>query len=73
VDEIFDAGEPRVMNSAKRFTLENERINSEVSKETGTGHSLLFQTRVQGWEAHNSPTHFAKYAANAAIRTLTAK
>lgn len=73
IDEIFDSGEPRVMNSARRFTLENERTNAELAKQIGTGYGSAFPSRVAGWEAINSPRHFAKYAASAAIQTLTRK
>lgn len=73
VDEIFDAGEPRVMNSARRYALANERASAELAKEAGTRTGPLFQNRVPGLDWLNSPTQFAKYAANAAIETLTLK
>jgi hypothetical protein len=73
VDEIFDAGEPRVMNSARRYEMENERVNSEVSKHVTTQYGAAFPSRVPGLEGINSPRHFAKYAASAAIQTLTVK
>jgi hypothetical protein len=73
VDEIFDSGEPSVMNSARRYALQNERVSAELSKEASTRHGPLFQTRVPGLDWLSSPSQFAKYAANAAIDTLRPK
>jgi len=73
VDEIFDAGEPQVMNSARRYALENERANAELAREAGSRTGPLFQNKVPGLDWLNSPTQFAKYSANAAIETLSVK
>ncbi|MBI4658814.1 MAG: hypothetical protein HY735_08225 [Verrucomicrobia bacterium] len=73
LDEIFDAGEPRVWNSARRYAVENERTHAEFMKQAGTKHGVALPTRVMGLEWLNSPSHFAKYAANAAIETLVTK
>lgn len=71
LDEVFDAGEPRVWNSARRYAVENERTQAEFTKLAGTKYGSAFSSRVTGLEWINSPRHFAKYAANAAIETLT--
>jgi hypothetical protein len=71
IDEVFDAGEPRVWNSARRYAVENERTQAEFTRLAGTKHGSAFPSRVTGLEWINSPRHFAKYAANAAIETLT--
>jgi hypothetical protein len=73
VDEIFDSGEPRIMNSARRFALENERTSAELSKEASTRHGPLVGNRVPGLDWLTSPTQFARFAANAAVETLTVK
>ncbi len=73
LDEIFDAGEPRVANSVRRFALENERTNAELTKQMGTKYGPAFSGRVFGLEWINSPLHFARYTANAAAETLMPK
>jgi hypothetical protein len=70
LDEVFDAGEPRVWNSARRYAVENERTQAEFTRLAGTKYGAAFPSRVTGLEWINSPRHFAKYAANAAIETL---
>ncbi|MBI2949664.1 MAG: hypothetical protein HYY23_18675 [Verrucomicrobia bacterium] len=70
LDEVFDAGEPRVWNSARRYAVENERTQAEFTRLAGTKHGAAFPSRVTGLEWINSPRHFAKYAASAAIETL---
>lgn len=73
VDEVFDAGEPRVANSVRRFALENERTNAELTKQMGTRYGGAFNSRVFGLEWINSPRHFARYTASAAAQTLSLK
>ena len=73
LDEMFDAGEPRIWNSARRYAVENERTQAEFTKLAGTKYGGAFTTRVSGLEWLNSPRHFAKYTASAAIETLVAK
>lgn len=73
LDEVFDAGEPRVANSVRRFVLANEQANAELTKEIGTRYGSVFNSRVSGLEWINSPRHFARYTASAAIETLTPK
>lgn len=73
LDEIFDAGEPRIANSVRQFALANERTNAELTKQVGTRYGSAFNSRVTGLEWINSPRHFARYTASAAIETLTPK
>jgi hypothetical protein len=73
LDEVFDAGEPRVWNSARRYSLANERTHAEFTKQAGTKDGAILPTRVVGLEWLNSPRHFARYAASAAIETLVMK
>ncbi len=73
LDEVFDAGEPTVANSARRHALGTDRKNAEFTYQTGTGSGALFSSRVPGWEWLNSPRFFAGYTVSAAVKTLTAK
>lgn len=73
LDEVFDAGEPAVANSARRHALETDRKNAEFAYQAGTRHDAVFTSRVPGWEWLNSPRFFAKYTANAAVATLSMK
>jgi hypothetical protein len=54
-DEVFDGGEPPVINSARRYAIENGRTSPQLAKHPG----LL-----------NSPRDFAQFAAYAAVQTL---
>ena len=73
LDEVFDAGEPSVSNSARRHALEAERNNAEFTQQSATGYGSVFSSRITGWEWLNSPRFFAKYTANAAVATLIVK
>jgi hypothetical protein len=73
IDETFDAGEPAVVNSVRKYVLENERTNAEFSNEVRTKPGALWSTKVSGLEWLNSPRQFARYAANAAVSTLSIK
>lgn len=71
IDEVFDAGEPAVINSFRRYVLHNERINAEFNQEIRTRPGTLFSTRVTALDWLNSPRQFARYTADAAIETLS--
>lgn len=58
VDEIFDASEPSVVNSARRYQLTREQLPSGLSD----SRSIL-----------NSPSGFGRYAANSVFQTLPAR
>lgn len=55
VDEIFDASEPGVVNSARRYQLGREQLPASLSD----SRSIL-----------NSPSGFGRYAANSVFQTL---
>lgn len=55
VDEIFDASEPSVVNSARRYQLTREQLPSSLAD----SRSIL-----------NSPSGFGRYAANSVFQTL---
>lgn len=54
-DEIFDASEPSVVNSARRYQLTREQLPSALAD----SRSIL-----------NSPSGFGRYAANSVFQTL---
>lgn len=58
VDEIFDASEPTVVNSARRYQLSREQLPASLSD----SRSIL-----------NSPSGFGRYAANSVFQTLPAR
>lgn len=58
VDEIFDASEPSVVNSARRYQLIREQLPSSLAD----SRSIL-----------NSPSGFGRYAANSVFQTLPAR
>lgn len=58
VDEVFDAGQPEVVNSAIAFARRNA---------TGSEHLS------DGWSVLHSPRRFSQYAANAVMATLPAR
>jgi hypothetical protein len=58
VDEIFDASEPSVVNSARRYQLSREQLPAALSD----SRSIL-----------NSPSGFGRYAANSVFQTLPAR
>ncbi len=58
VDEIFDASEPSVVNSARRYQLVREQLPSSLAD----SRSIL-----------NSPSGFGRYAANSVFETLPAR
>lgn len=58
VDEIFDASEPSVVNSARRYQLTREQLPASLSD----SRSIL-----------NSPSGFGRYAANSVFQTLPAR
>lgn len=58
VDEIFDASEPSVVNSARRYQLTREQLPSSLAD----SRSIL-----------NSPSGFGRYAANSVFQTLPAR
>lgn len=58
VDEIFDASEPSVVNSARRYQLTREHLPSSLAD----SRSIL-----------NSPSGFGRYAANSVFQTLPAR
>jgi len=58
VDEVFDAGEARVVNSAHRYAMQNEMTAPEIEPHTG----LV-----------NSPRFFSQYAASEVVKTLLNK
>lgn len=55
VDEVFDANDPRVVNSARRYQLGREQLPWQLSD----SRSIL-----------NSPSGFGRYAASSAFQTL---
>ncbi|GDY21327.1 hypothetical protein LBMAG56_26730 [Verrucomicrobiota bacterium] len=55
VDEIFDAGEPTVVNAARRYYLEHQADDSAL----GDSRAML-----------NSPRRFGRYAAHATFASL---
>lgn len=55
VDEIFDASEPNVVNSARRYQLTREQLPASLAD----SRSIL-----------NSPSGFGRYAANRVFQTL---
>lgn len=55
VDEIYDASEPSVVNSARRYQLAREQLPSSLSD----SRSIL-----------NSPSGFGRYAASSVFQTL---
>lgn len=55
VDEVFDAGEPTVVNAARRYYLEHQRDNTAL----GDSRAIL-----------NSPRRFGRYAAHATFASL---
>ena len=57
-DEIFDASEPSVVNSARRYQLTREHLPSSLSD----SRSIL-----------NSPSGFGRYAASSVFQTLPAR
>ena len=69
-DEIFDAGEPRVANSVRRFEHDTERSRYELVQQSDERAGSLWSTRVAGSDSVNSPRHFGKYTIAAALRTL---
>jgi hypothetical protein len=73
LDEVFDAGEPHVANSARRHALQTERSNAELAYQAGTRYGAAWNSRIPGWELVNSPMSFGKYTANAAIETLSSR
>jgi hypothetical protein len=73
LDEVFDAGEPLVANSVRRYALQSERSNAELTYQAGTRSGAAWSSRIPGWEWVNSPTSFGKYTANAAVETLSAR
>ena len=73
LDEVFDAGEPHVANSARRHALQTERSNAELAYQAGTRYGAAWNSRIPGWEWVNSPLSFGKYTANAAIETLSSR
>lgn len=58
VDEVFDATEPGVVNSARRYQLTREHLPAALSD----SRSIL-----------NSPSGFGRYAANSVFQTLPAR
>jgi hypothetical protein len=58
VDEVFDAGDPAVINSARRYAQDHSRTTPGLARE----HYLL-----------NSPREFAQFTANEVVRTITLK
>ena len=72
-DEIFDAGEPRVSNSVRRFQRESERSRYELLQQADERSGSLWQARVAGTDSVNSPRHFGKYTISAALRTMAAQ
>ena len=58
VDEIFDASEPSVVNSARRYQLSREQLPAALAD----SRSIL-----------NSPSGFGRYAANSVFQTLPAR
>lgn len=73
VDEVFDAGDPAVVNSVRRYVLEHERTSAEIAKEVRSRPGALWSTKVAGMEWLNSPRQFARYTANATVETLSIK
>ena len=69
-DEIFDAGEPRVSNSVRRFEYENERSRFELLQKSNEESGSLWPSRAAGSDSVNSPRHFGKYTIGAALRTI---
>lgn len=70
LDELFDAGEPAVVNSMRRYIVDNERSNAEFSREIRTRPGALWSQRVVGLEWLNSPRQFGRYTAHAVVQTL---
>lgn len=58
VDEVVDAGEPEVVNGARRYQLVREQLPSSLAD----SRSIL-----------NSPSTFGRYAANAVLQSLPAR
>ena len=57
-DEVFDSGEPSVVNSARRYQLMREQLPASLAD----SRSIL-----------NSPGGFGRYAANSVFQTLPAR
>lgn len=72
-DDIFDAGEPQVANSARRFEYDRERSRFELLQQSDQRSGSVWQYRVAGSDSVDSPTHFGKYTVNAAFRTLAGR